>query len=166
MTTDRSSGFETIIFDYIDQLKFIFFPDQWSNAFLDYSKNEILALIFLYRNNSVNMTEISAYINAPLNTTTGVVSRLEKKQMVERRRDDKDRRIVNIVLTEKAYDFINKEKNIIKYYFDEVYKQLTDEEKSAVYSVFNKVITTLKKDKNEINNENRKTNKIKRITIE
>lgn len=166
MTTDKSSSFETIIFEYIDQLKFIFFPDQWSSAFLDYSKNEILALIFLYRNNSVNMTEISAYINAPLNTTTGVVSRLEKKQMVERRRDDKDRRIVNIVLTEKAYDFISKEKKIIEYYFNEVYKQLTDEEKRAVYSVFIKVISALKKDRNEINNENKKANKIKRIIIE
>lgn len=166
MTTDKSSGFETIIFEYIDQLKFIFFPDQWSSAFLDYSKNEILALIFLYRNNSVNMTEISAYINAPLNTTTGVVSRLEKKQMVERRRDDKDRRIVNIVLTEKAYDFISKEKKTIEHYFNEVYKQLTDEEKRAVYSVFTKAISALKKDRNEINNENKKVNKIKRIIIE
>lgn len=31
-------NFESIIFNYIDEFKFLFFPDQWSNVFLDYSK--------------------------------------------------------------------------------------------------------------------------------
>ena len=108
--------FETIIFDYIDKFRFLFSPDQWSAAFLDYSKNEILALLFLYRNRTANMTEIAEYLDAPLNTATGVISRLEKKAMVERKRNNEDRRVVNIILTETAEEFIAKEKKIIQFW--------------------------------------------------
>ena len=69
---------ENIIFNYIDEFKVLFFPEQWSNIFLDFSKNEILALLFLYRKKNANMTEIAEYIMAPLNTATGVIARLEK----------------------------------------------------------------------------------------
>lgn len=166
MTSNQSLDFESIIFQYIDELKFLFFPDQWSSAFLDYSKNEILTILFLYRNNSANMTEISEYINAPLNTTTGVVGRLEKKLMVERIRDKKDRRVVNIVLTKKAREFVAEEKKLIEHYIKEVYSALTEEEKAAAINIFNKVISVLKQGKNMVNEEHRAVKKVKRIIIE
>ena len=166
MTDKKAFGFETLIFDYIDQLKFLFFPDQWSSAFLDYSKNEILSLLLLYRKTTVNMTEIAEYINAPLNTATGVVARLEKKQMVERQRDSEDRRIVNILLTEKAEAFVSEEKKLIEHYFTEVYQSLTDEEKNAAISIVNKVVSVLKQDKSKGSQEDKTVKKIKKIIIE
>lgn len=166
MVPNSGLNFEAIIFDYFDEIKFLFFPDQWSSAFLDYSKNELLVLLFIYRNKSANMTEISNYINAPLNTTTGVVGRLEKKLMVERKRDDGDRRVVNIVLTRKASEFIDEEKKIIEYYFREVYKALTDEERVAAMSIFNKIISILKQGESRTEEENKSVKKVKRIIIE
>ncbi|MDP4091301.1 MAG: MarR family transcriptional regulator, partial [Bacillota bacterium] len=121
MEVDKGTDLESIFFNYIDELKFLFFPNKWSSVFLDYSKNEILALIYLYRYKNANMTEISEYINAPLNTTTGVVGRLEKKAMVERIRSEEDRRIVQIHLTEKAKDFLSREIEVIEYYFKKIY---------------------------------------------
>lgn len=41
--------------------------------------------------------------------------------MVERIRDEKDRRVVNIVSTKKAKDFVAEEKELIEYYLKEVY---------------------------------------------
>ncbi|HEY5586345.1 MAG TPA: MarR family transcriptional regulator [Ruminiclostridium sp.] len=166
MTIKEEFGFESIIFNYIDEFKFLFFPDQWSSVFLDYSKNEILALLFLYRNKTANMTEIAEYINAPLNTTTGVVGRLEKKKMLERRRGNEDRRIVNIVLTNIAEEFINQEKKVIEYYLKEVYKALTEEEKVTAISIFKKVVSVFKMAKNKINGEEKVDKKVKRIIIE
>ncbi len=166
MTANEGFNFESIIFNYIDEFKFLLFPNQWSNAFLDYSKNEILALLFLYRNKTANMTEIAEYINAPLNTATGVVGRLEKKLMVERSRGNEDRRVVNIVLTEVAEDFINQEKKYIEYYFKEVYKVLTEEEKAAAVSIFSKVLTAFKHGKDNLNGENKEVKKVKRIIVE
>ncbi len=159
-------GLETIIFEYIDELKFLFFPDKWSSVFLDYSKNEILAMLFLYRNKKANMTEIAQYINAPLNTATGVIGRLEKKLMVERLRDKDDRRVVNIVLTKGAEDFIEQEKRTISHYFEEVVKILSDEEKKAALSIFRKVALVLKQDKLTDINNNKSEKRVKRIIIE
>jgi DNA-binding MarR family transcriptional regulator len=163
--TDEGLDFETIIFDYIDEFKFLFFPDQWSTVFLDYSKNEILVLLYLYKKKTANMTELSEYICAPLNTATGVVSRLEKKIMVERVRGNEDRRVVNIVLTSAAEAFIEEEKKLLGYYFNEIYKSLTGEEKAAGISIINKVISVLKKGKSKETQDN--TNKkVKRINID
>lgn len=164
MTDKNELGLETIIFQYIDELKFLLFPDKWSSIFLDYSKNEILALLLLYRTQKANMTEIAEYICAPLNTATGVVGRLEKKLMVERLRDKEDRRIVNIVLTKEAEDFIEQGKRTISYYFQEVVKALSDDEKKAALSIFTKVVSVFKNDK--LPTENMSEKRVKRITIE
>ncbi|MBU5437332.1 MarR family transcriptional regulator [Tissierella sp. MSJ-40] len=164
MRLDKNESLEEIFFTYLDQFKFLFFPDQWSEIFLDHSKNEILSLLFLYRYKVANMTEISEYINAPLNTTTGVIDRLEKKEMVERIRSSQDRRVVQISLTSKAKDVIAKEKEIIEYYFRKIYKSLTEDEKKVATSIFKKVIEVLYKE-NKIDNE-KDIKKIKKIEIE
>ena len=166
MSSKKGFDYESIIFDYIDQIKFLFFPDQWNSALFDYSKNEVLALLFLYRNKKANMSEIAAYINAPLNTATGVISRLERKLMVERIRDKDDRRVVNIVLTKKAEEFIDDEKKSIGYYFKEVYEKLTDEERLVAMSIFNKVLFVLKQGKSNTNDLEKSAKKVRRITIE
>ena len=166
MKLDKGLDLESILFSYIDELKFLFFPDKWSGVFLDYSKNEILVLLFLYRFKTANMTEISEYINAPLNTTTGVINRLERKQMVERIRSNEDRRIVQISLTDKANEFIEKEKTLIIYYFTKIYDALTENEKSAAISIIKKVTDVLNEDVNKLKNDDLEVKKIKKITIE
>ena len=166
MESRNELGYETIIFEYIDELKFLFFPDKWSSVFLDYSKNEILVLLLLYRNKKANMTEIAEYICSPLNTATGVVARLEKKLMVERLRDKEDRRVVNIVLTKGAEDFIEQEKRTISHYFEEVVRILSDEEKKAALNIFRKVASVLQQDKSNKVNDNKTETRVKRIIIE
>ena len=84
---------EEMLFKYIDEFKMVLFPEQWFNIFLECSKNEILALLLIYKEQMVNMSEVAEYINAPLNTATGVISRLEKRKLVERSRDCQDKRV-------------------------------------------------------------------------
>ncbi|OPX44938.1 transcriptional repressor MprA [Ruminiclostridium hungatei] len=133
---------------------------------MDYSKNELLVLLYLYKRKSANMTEISEYICAPLNTATGVVGRLEKKNMVERLRGSEDRRVVNIVLTPAALAFIAEEKELFGFYFRELYNALTDEEKGCALNIINKVMTVLKKGKSGENPPVEAAKRVKRINIE
>jgi DNA-binding MarR family transcriptional regulator len=161
----ETNKIEEIIFDYIDKFKILFFPEQWSEIFLDFSKNEILALLLLYRNKKANMTEIAEYIIAPLNTATGVISRLEKKLMVERIRSVEDRRIVLITLTEAASSIIELKKAIITKYFIEIYGTLTEDEIVSALSIYNKVIGVFKERVNPVKEEI-PVRKIKKINIE
>ncbi len=164
--TNEGLDFETLILDYIDEFKFLLFPDQWSTAFMEYSKNEILVLIYLFKRKTANMTELSEYICAPLNTSTGVISRLEKKNMVQRVRGNEDRRVVNIVLTSAAEAFIDEEKRLLSFYLNEIYKALTEEEKVVGMSIINKIITTLKNGRTGQNQSGDAVKRVKRINIE
>jgi MarR family transcriptional regulator, organic hydroperoxide resistance regulator len=156
---------ESFMFSMIDDFKFILSPEQWSSAFLDFSKNEILTLLFISRLKKANISEIAEYINSPLNTVTGVVGRLEKKHLVERLRSEEDRRIVNIVFTQQGKELMDREMATIGGYFKEIYTQLTEDEKTAALSIFGKVIKTFKT-KNNMNTEDASEKKIRRITIE
>lgn len=162
---NENIDFEGIIFSCIDEFKFLVFPDKWNSTFMDYSKNEIMVLIFLYRCKTANMTEISKYINAPLNTTTGVVNRLEKKKMIQRIRNKEDRRIVEIILTEEGSKFIDEEKQVIIKIIKKIYKELTEDEKTAAVSIFSKVRNVLIEELHS-KDEKKQKKKIKKIEIE
>lgn len=162
---DFSKSMENTIFNYIDEMKTLFSLDKYSDIFLEYTKNELFALLFLYRYNDANMTQIAEYINAPLNTATGVITRLEKKQMIERIRSNEDRRIVLITLTDKAKDVLEKEKNKIIDYGTRIFGTLTSEEKMAALSIYQKVASVLKEEK-YLSNEEEIPKKVKKIVIE
>lgn len=166
MTDTAGLDFKNLIFDYINEFKFLLFPDQWTDAFMDYSKNEVLVLLFLYMKRQANMTEIADYISSPLNTATGVVTRLEKKLMLERQRGNEDRRIVNIVLTEHAEEFIDNEMQIVGHYFNKIYSELTQQEKAAAVSIFNKVLAVLRNGKQEASGIDNPAKRVKRIIVE
>ena len=95
-----NSNSESFLFSFFDEVKNMLNGERWSSILMDYSKNELLSLFLLYRVKTSNMSEIAEYINAPLNTATGVVARLEKKGIVQRQRQDDDRRVVYISLTD------------------------------------------------------------------
>lgn len=135
---------EDMLFKYIDEFKILFFPEQWADVFLECSKNEILALLLIYRKSSVNMTEVAEYIGAPLNTATGVISRLEKKKLVERTRDLEDKRIVKISLTKEGICYFEEEKKLIIRYIKVLMTRLTAEEQHTIYSVMEKFLGLLK----------------------
>lgn len=156
---------EDMLFKYIDEFKILFFPEQWENVFLECSKNEILALLLIYRKKSVNMTEVADYIGAPINTATGVISRLEKKHLVQRIRDTEDKRIVKIHLTDEGIHYFEEEKKLILRYFRALMSKLTVEEEHAIYSVMEKFLSLLKEGipQEEIPKTEKK---VRRITIE
>jgi DNA-binding MarR family transcriptional regulator len=166
MTLENNINLEELLFSCIDKFKFLLFPDQWSNVFLDYSKNEILVLLYLSKYKNVNMTELSEYINAPLNTVTGVICRLEKKKMIERIRSQQDRRIVQITLTNKAEEFIAEQKDKIQYYFEKICGVLTEEERKSIADIFSKITKVLIEGNNKTNGETQVVKKVKKITIE
>ncbi|TYQ14689.1 UNVERIFIED_CONTAM: DNA-binding MarR family transcriptional regulator [Acetivibrio alkalicellulosi] len=166
MDTNEGLDLEGLLFSIMDEFRFMFFPEKWSSSFLDYSKNEILALLYLYRYRNANMTQISEYINAPLNTATGVVNRLENKKMIERIRSSEDRRIVQITLTEKAVKHLKEEIKLWEAYLNKIYLVLADEEIAAAFNIFLKVKAVLTEAKNPEISEDRKKKTVKKITIE
>jgi len=134
---------EQMIFDYIDQFKILLSAETWENILLNSSKNEILVLLLLYRGSDVNMSQIAEYLAAPLNTTTGIVSRMEKKGMVARVRSASDKRVVTIVLTESGRTQVGNIMTLVLKYGEKILSTLSSEELSLLTGVIDKVTQIL-----------------------
>lgn len=161
----EEQSIEKIFYDLIDQCKYLFYPEQWNNAFLDYSKNEIFAMLYVYRKGHANMTEIAEYVGVPLNTATGIIGRLEKRGIVVRERDVVDKRVVTIGICEDGKMFLHQKFKEFQHYYDLLMEAITDEERTLLFGIIGKLFEIVSMDQTK-NREQEKKIKIRRITIE
>ena len=49
MNKENNFDFETIVFKVVDEVKSLLSPEKWNSELLDCSKNEVLALFYIYR---------------------------------------------------------------------------------------------------------------------
>ena len=162
----KEGTLEGFIFEFIDQCKFLFFPEQWNDTFLDYSKNEVFTLLYVYRKGSSNMTEIADYLGIPLNTATGIVGRLEKRGVIKRARDVVDKRVVTIAICEEGKEFVAASMKDLERYYELFMGTVTEEEKLILFRIAAKFIDIMTSDlaKKEQVQETKKT--IRKIIIE
>lgn len=148
----------------LDNLRKIFFPEEWIELDQEISKTELLSLLIVDRHGEVIMSQIADYIHVPLSTATGLVNRLVKDGFLQRERSEEDRRIVSIRLTEKGKNLVNSLKNTLESYLGRINSVLTDEERKILFEVFGKIIELLNREKGS--GEEQPTPTIKRISIE
>jgi DNA-binding MarR family transcriptional regulator len=72
---------------------------------LECSREEIRALILLGSSGRTIMTDFAAQLGVPLSTATHAIDRLVSKGLVMRVRSDKDRRIVQVEMSDAGKDF-------------------------------------------------------------
>ncbi len=158
------NNLENIIFDFIDQIKVLLAPETWENILLNSTKNELLILMLLYRGSDVNMTQIADYLNVPLNTATGIVTRMEKKEIILRVRSLEDKRVVTIVLTENGKQQMHSILATFMGYGQKIIASLTTEEMDLIGTVMGKVVSLLQEVR--LNEEEKPMNKVRKIMIE
>jgi DNA-binding MarR family transcriptional regulator len=79
------------------------------------SPGSIYMLRLIYKNEMMTMSEISMKLSIPKPNVTAMVDRLITENMIERVYDSKDRRIINIRLTDKGReDIVNIKRTIGK----------------------------------------------------
>jgi DNA-binding MarR family transcriptional regulator len=142
----NADNLESVVFDLIDQMKVLFHEETWQNVLLNSTKNEMLVLLLLYREQDVNMTRIAEYLNVPLNTATGIVGRMEKKGVIERKRSLEDKRIVNIVLSEEGKEEVGSIIEMFMHYGRQILATLTGEEMALLNKVVERVTEVMKQD--------------------
>lgn len=157
---------EEFIFEFIDQCKLLFFPEQWNNTFLDCSKNEVFAMLLVYRKGHANMTEIADYLGVPLNTATGIISRLEKRGLVVRERDVIDKRVVTIGMNEAGREFLADQFKLLERYYQLFMGSISDEEKLVLIRLVSKFLDIVTRDLMNKDSVQEVKKTIKKIVIE
>lgn len=68
----------------------------------DLTKPQLLTLVHLTRKKCCTMTQISKLTGYAMSACTGIVDRMIRKKLVRRERDEEDRRVVNVLVTDKG----------------------------------------------------------------
>lgn len=150
------------MFQYIDHIKDLLSPKLWENVLLDCSKNELFILWLLFRKDEANMTQIAEYIHVPLNTATGIVTRMEKKCLVKRERSFEDKRIVTIHMGESGSNQIHAVLSEFVYYGKKIVSTFSEEEIKLLFRMMDQLVLVMKEDHTRV--EEKK--KIRKISIE
>lgn len=165
-------GFEQEIYQFVDKIKDLLSPQIWGNILLDCSKNEILILWLLYRRSEVNMSQIAEYIQVPLNTATGIVTRMEKRELLIRQRSAEDKRIVYIHISKRGLEQIEAIIKEITHYAYKIMEAFQPEETALLIKMLGKVMEVMEQEKKArdrtepVTKEGMVSNGIRRITIE
>ena len=150
-----------MLFDYVDRFRSLLPSGAWQGLARDLAKNDVLALLHLHRARSSRMSDLAAYLEAPLNTATGVVARLQQHGLVKRQHSPDDKRIVLISLTEKGGRLIAQGIKDSVSLIGRLFEELSPEEVEVVLRVINRIPNLLAEQSAE-----RRPRAIRRIPIE
>jgi len=154
---------EEYIFRYIDKVKVLVSPETWENLLLDCTKDEIFILLYVYRKSEVNMSMIAEYIHVPLNTATGIVGRMEKKNLIARYHSEDDKRVVKVAITDEGTRHIGSVLKEIMKYIQIVMDRLSPEEIKMLFQTVSKIMEALEESSQS---EQDTEVKVKKIIIE
>lgn len=165
MDNGYAGNLETMIFEYLDKIKYLLSPEIWGNEIFNCSKNELFVLLLLYRRSDVNMTQIADYLSVPLNTATGIVARMEKRGLLDRERSSEDKRVVTIKLTDNGRTTIRDILNEMIRYGKLMMESFSAEEVKLVFKLVDKIMDTLSHDASKTEAKQSEP-KIRKIIIE
>lgn len=156
---------EEAYWDFLDAAKDLFAVERWQGVLMDCSKNELLALVHVYRVGETTMSRIAAYVGVPLNTATGIANRLERRGLVERWRSEQDKRVMEVRITEQGLRQVSEVIKCIGELAEKVMGDLDTEERRVLMKIMGKVPQVLAGETAVMGKAQQQTS-MKRITIE
>ncbi|HYE83393.1 MAG TPA: MarR family transcriptional regulator [Clostridia bacterium] len=138
-------GTDDIMDIILENIKKLFYPGDWMELDLKFSKSELFTMLYLDRRKETTMTELVEYINSPMSTATGIVDRLVKSGYIIRGRSETDRRIVVLTLTEEGKKLIEKLKSMMLGYINMAIDDLTEEETQFLTNIIFRIMNNLQK---------------------
>jgi DNA-binding MarR family transcriptional regulator len=148
-----------------DNIKKLLYPQEWIKLDLEFSKSELFTMLLVDKQGEIIMSKIADYINVSMSTANGIVERLVNSGYLNRDRNESDRRIVVVRLTDKGRILVDQLKSTIFEYIKLIYEALDDEERKLVFKIISKIADILEK-KDTINQNEITQNQLKKITIE
>ncbi len=113
---------------------------------------QFVALQWLLEKGDMTIGELSNYIHLACSTTTDLVDRMEKNELVERVRDPKDRRVVRIHVLEKGEKIIHEVIEKRQNYLEEVLKGVPEEDVETLNRLLHVLHENMKETDKETDN--------------
>jgi len=101
------------------------------------------ALEKLWHQDGLTITELGDKLNLKTSTVTALADRMERDGLLQRKRNDEDRRVVRIYLTEKSRSLKGKIPDFEQYIMDQLLKGITSQEIKTLNTLLQKFQDTL-----------------------
>src|SRR5690625_2381708 len=107
---------------------------------------QFIALQWLLEDGDLTIGELSNKINLAFSTTTDLVDRMEKNELVERKRDTKDRRVVRIHLLPVGRKIIREVIDKRQVYLSDVLADVPSDQVDLLHQVTELLLDKMKSD--------------------
>lgn len=107
---------------------------------------QFIALQWLFEHGDMTIGELSQKMFLAFSTTTDLVDRMEKNDLVKRIRDEKDRRVVRIKLLDEGKRIIEEVIDKRRLYLHSVLSDFAEEEVEELSQLLSKLHEEMKKD--------------------
>ncbi len=116
----------------------------------DVTPAQLGALEKLWREDELTVTELGERLGLKTSTVTALADRMERDGLIRRKRNDKDRRVVRLYLTEKGKFLKGKIPNFNEHVLSLISVQMNKEEIKALEALLKTFIGILNEDKDKI----------------
>lgn len=99
------------------------------------STSQCRALLFLLEHEDSTMTVLSRGLVISLSAATGIVDRLIKKQLIERNRDESDRRVVRVRLTDEGGRLAETARDAMRQYTADALCALSEQDRGRLMNL-------------------------------
>jgi len=121
----------------ISMVNFVLSLDKEQKRVKEYSPTQCRCFIELRESDCMNMNKISSNIGLDKSTMTRIIDKMVKQDLIVRRKDENDKRIVNIELSEKGEEAsVNVVSQLFDFYHD-VYLNIPAEKRDTVLESLN-----------------------------
>ena len=105
-----------------------------------------IALYYLgLNNNNMSQKELAEKMHIKESTVARLIDRLEREELVERRHSEEDRRVINLVLTEKGLKYREELLPEGEQFNDIVSQDITEEEMKLFCLILEKMVNNIKR---------------------
>jgi DNA-binding MarR family transcriptional regulator len=125
---------------FLNALKSPYFNNT-ANVSTDYLRGECRLLSFLSMNpdKKYKSGELSKLLNVTTARMATTLNSLEKKNMIARNVSESDKRKVYVTITEIGTEYIEKKREDVCLFFDEIFGKLTQDECDQFIGILNKI---------------------------
>lgn len=95
------------------------------------------------------MSQLAEYLEVPLNTMTGIITRMEKRQLLIRQRSQEDKRVVTVLLTEQGHQQMTHILGQMMYYGQLMLSDLSAEEFQVIIKLVDRMLKILEQEQQE-----------------
>lgn len=106
---------------------------------LDLSKEQMIILRKLHGQNGLNQNELASLTFRDKSSMTRLLNKMERKNYIQRRQCEEDKRINLVFLTEKGRTIFKHTKPVLRKLINTLEKNITNDEKKVLIKILKKV---------------------------